>query len=423
MTPLNRLIRFAGVAMFVALLLFSAGCYGSKETDDLAYVLVIGVDKAAGGKNKVTYQIALPPGKSSGGKDKKGGEKVPWILSTILTPSTAETRMLLNSTISRYPSVTHMHAYVFSEEMAREGLNPRVSYIVRSREFRESMFLIVVPGSAEEYIKQNKPTLEDQIHKFYEKSRASEKYGSYYQLAQFHDFYTRLKNFSGSPYTAYSAINPMTGKDNPAGSKTPEQKGDPYLPGGVPRDGTANPVDFLGLAVFRGDKMVGVLNSEETRAVAILQGKFTSGYIGVVDPLQTRKDAINVNIRFDPKPQITADLNGGAPIFHVKLKIEGEIIGITSSTNYEAPDYRELLEAQIANLFNGQLMNMIKHTQELGTDPVGFSLYLRPQFRNTDEMEQADMTALYQAADFRVTITAKMRRTGYIWRASPKRTE
>jgi hypothetical protein len=209
----------------------------------------------------------------------------------------------------------------------------------------------------------------------------------------------------------------MTGEGKPAGGKTPEQKGTPYLSGGAPRTGTENPAEFFGLAVFRGDKMVGVLNSDEARAVAILQGKLSSSYVGVVDPLQPKKDAVNINIRCG-KPKITAELNDGMPVFDVQVNIDGDILGITSEVNYEAPGYRELLETQLANLFKGQITAMIKHTQELGTDPVGFGLYLRPKFANTSEMEQTDLTALYQAADIHVNVTAKIRRTGLKWRNS-----
>ena len=54
-------IRFIGVALLVTLTLLCSGCYGAKETDAVAYVLLIGVDKAADGKQKVTYQVAVPP--------------------------------------------------------------------------------------------------------------------------------------------------------------------------------------------------------------------------------------------------------------------------------------------------------------------------------------------------------------------------
>lgn len=427
MIPLNSIPRCAGIAIILTLTLFATGCYGSRETDDIAYVLVIGIDKAEDGKERITYQLAVPSAKSGGGAggDNSGmgeqgsGQQKPWIINSFVSPAYGQARMLLNANLSRYPNLTHITAFIISEETAREGLGPRVSYLTRNRDFRGSLFLIIVKGTAEEYIRQNKPALENQIFKFYENSLSSAAEGSNSLQVHLHDFYNRLKNSGGSAYAAYSAINPKTGEDKPAGSKAPEQKGDSYRPGEVPRIGTENTVEFLGLAVFRGDKMVGALNSNETRAAAILLGKFTSGYVSVVDPLEPKKDAISLKIFAEHKPKITVDLNGGAPIFDVAIKIGSEIQGITSGINYEAPDYRELLETQIANMLKGQIMMMIKHTQELGTDPAGFGLYLRPHFKNTGELDQADPTALYQAADIRVNVTAKLRRTGLKWRTTP----
>jgi spore germination protein KC len=325
--------------------------------------------------------------------------------------------MLLKSIIARTPNLTHIRAMVFSEELAREGtISSFMTYNIRNRDFREAMFIIIVKGTAEEYIKKNKPSLEANISKFYETMLASANESSYYLLATYHEFYTRVKNAGASPYAVYSGINPMTGEDRPAGGKTSEQKGDPYLPGGMPRNGTGNAPDFLGLAVFRGYKMVGVLNSDETRAVAILQGKFSDSSISVVDPLLPEKDFVNLSAHCDPQPKITADLNGGRPVFDIAVTIEAQLLGTSSGINYESPGYRELLEAQVSKMFKDQIMSMIRHTQELGTDPVGFGLYLRPNFANTSEMEQADMLALYQAADVRVNVTTKIRRTGLLWR-------
>lgn len=420
------LSRRVVILLLVTITLLCTGCYGSRETDEVAYVLVLGIDKDEGGKRWATYQIAVPSRPTgNGGMDggKGGDQKLPWVTNTIRIPSSAEVRMLLNSAISRYPKFNHITVIIFSEELAREGINTTLSFQVRNLEFRETPFIIVVQGTAEEYIKRNKPTLETTISKFYETFLASSSESNYYLSADIHEFYTRLKNAGGSPYAVYSGINPMTGQNKPAGSKTPEQKGDSYLPGGIPRTGTENPVDFAGLAVFRGDKMIGVLNSDETRAVAILQGKLHRGYVAVVDPLQPKKDVINLKVWCEPKPKITAEINDGVPTFNVQVNMEVEILGITSGINYEAPDYRGILENQIANMFKEQTMNMLKHTQELGTDPVGFGLYLRPLFRNTGEMEQADMTSLYQAANIYVNVTATIRRTGLIWRTSPLRNE
>lgn len=421
------LIRLLSVTALITLTLLFTGCNGSNETDDASYILLIGVDKAEGGKQRITCQVAVPRGLrgsgDNGGSGEKGSDqKAAWVLNTIMTPAPAEMDMLLNSTMSRAPKNSHVQIIIFSEAVAREGLDPHINHFIRSRDFRETLFLIVVKGAAEEYIKQNNPKLEATTARYFETVFSTAKSG-YYLPATLHGFYTRRTNAGGSPYVLYSGINPLNGQNKPVGDKTPEQKGNPYISGELPRTGTESPADFASLAVFRGDKMIGVLNSDETRAVAILQGKALRSYIGVIDPLQPKKHVINLDIRCDHKPKITATLHDGTPAFDVAVEIEAEVLSISSGINYEAPDYRILLENQVANLIKGQIMTMIKHTQELGTDPVGFGVYLRPQFQSTNQLNQTDLTALYQAADICVNVTAKIRRTGREWRSSPDRKE
>ncbi len=83
--------------------------------------------------------------------------------------------------------------------------------------------------------------------------------------------------------------------------------------------------------------MVGVLNSDETRAVAILQNKLTNGMVGVVDPLSRKRIIISLTIRNGARPKITADMNGGQPIFNVEVQIDAEISGLSSGINYSLP--------------------------------------------------------------------------------------
>lgn len=411
--------RFISIFLAVAVTALAAGCNGAMETEDVAYILIVGIDKTADGRIQNTYQVAIPREiAGDGGGGKGGGDEDSWVINNITADSPGDRRMLLNATMSRYPNISHCVAFIYSEELAREGIWPHLSYTLRSRELRETMFIIVVPGTAEEYIKRNKPKYATQISKFYEAFMISSNLSHYYIPSTVHDFSHRLRNGGGTPYAVYSAINPKTGEDRPAGQKTPEQKSNPYVAGGVPRTGTENPAEFLGLAVFRGDKMVGVLNNEETRAVTILQGDFTSSFVGLVDPLKPEKDQVVVNIRGSGKPKITAALHDDGARFDVQVKLDTEIQGISSGINYEAPEYRPLLEEQIANMVKGQIDFMIKHTQELGTDPVGFGRYLRPKFANTTVLDQTDLTTLYQKADIRVSVEVKVRLPGLLWRTT-----
>jgi Ger(x)C family germination protein len=326
------LFRFTAISL-ITIAFLCTGCYGATETDSVSYVLVMGIDKAADGKQQVTYQIALPLISGTNTEETAKGPQEPWLTSTITIPTPAESRMLLDASTSRRPKTNHLVAYIISEEVARQGLSPSMAYIARNRDYRESIYLIIVKGSAAEYIRNNKPKLDTSIAHFYQTIILTHNPGNYYLDANFHQFISRLKENGGSPIATYSAMNPMTGKTTPINKTTPEQKTIPYLSGTAPRTGTTIPIDFLGLALFRGDKMVGTLDSDETMAVAFLTGQYKNGFIDVVDPLYPEKDYISLNIYPEGTPKITATLQGDAPQLHIALKVSGELLAITSGFN------------------------------------------------------------------------------------------
>ncbi|MCL5935391.1 MAG: hypothetical protein M1543_02730 [Firmicutes bacterium] len=53
-------MRAVKLAASVILILMLAGCWGSLETDEVAYVMAMGFDKGPGNSLVVTFQIANP---------------------------------------------------------------------------------------------------------------------------------------------------------------------------------------------------------------------------------------------------------------------------------------------------------------------------------------------------------------------------
>lgn len=404
----------AGMLLIIALLI--TGCVGSRETDDVAYVIAVGIDKAEDGMMEVTYQIAIP--KAQGGGGKAGGEDGgSFILNSIKATNLAEARNLLTSTMGRFPSLSHTKAFIISEEFARQGLGNLLGPIMRFREFRGSIILVIVKGTAKEFLQANNPKMETQLSKYYEGLIFERRESGFFLQTDIHDFYIRLKNPVGSPYALYAGLNPKKGTNNPAGPKVPPEKTEEYIPGGMPRSGEANRPEFLGTALFRADKMVGWLTNEETRAVELLQGEFTRGYLVVEDPL-VPKSSINISLRLGEHPAVKLRMDDGKVSIAVKVRIEGEISSIPSGINYEVDEYRQLLEAQIAQLMEYQIRKMLQKTQELGSDPVGFIAYMRPNFSRHEEMMNTDLLELYSQADIQLDIKAAIRRSGLMWRST-----
>lgn len=198
--------------------------------------------------------------------------------------------------MGRFPSLTHVKAFIISKDFARQGIGDLIGPLMRFREFRGSIILIVVKDTAKEFMSENNPKIETQLSKYYEGILFENRESGFFLQTDLHDFYIRLKNPVGSPYAVYADLNPRTGLSDPAGPKVPPEKTEEYKPGGMPRLGEQIRPEFLGTALFRADKMVGSLTNEETRAVELLQGDFTRGYLVVEDPLKP-KSSVNINLR------------------------------------------------------------------------------------------------------------------------------
>ena len=415
-------VRVMALLILLAMLPFTAGCNGARELDEVAHVLTIGVDAGEDGQLDITYEIAIPRALAAGeaaGKTDTNAKKTTRLF-TITAPTLAEGRNLLNSVVARAPNLSHVSTFVIGEELARKGLRDFLGPTMRFREFRGSINMVVVNGKARDFIRQNSPE-EVLAPRWFEAIFSSADETGYYLKTTLHEFYGRLKNGSGSPCTVLMGLNPLKGEGQPSGPAIPGEKTREYLPQDVPREG-GNPATAIGTAVFREDKMVGVLPSEETRMLAMLLGNYPRGFVVVDDPLNPPK-AINVNLRLGRQAKINVDLSGGQTVINVNVFLEGELTSNPSGINYEAKEYKGLLEQQISRTVRQRMLQMLRRTQEWGADVADFGYYVRPQCTTDAEFKNLNWDALYRKAEFNVTVTAKIRRTGLQKKTSPIRTE
>ncbi|MDT8899930.1 Ger(x)C family spore germination protein [Anaeroselena agilis] len=409
------MVRLITLACLLAALL-TAGCNGSQETDEVAFVLTVGIDAAPGGQLNVTYRVAKPS--ALGGEGGKGGAGEISPILTINAPSLAVARDLLNSQTARAPSMVHVKVVVIGEELARKGIGDAIGPLLRFREFRGSMFIHVADGTtAEKLIRANKPPLEKLPTRWLEGMMSTSGETGYYPRTFLHDFYVRLKAGSGSPYATLSGIK--TGKRPPSVEPAAGEKTGEYLPGEIDVRG-GNPGQVIGTALFRGDKMVGKLTSEETRMLAMLTGEFRHGYITVEDPLQP-KSSVNINLRPGRSPKIDVTLADGRVVIDVDIMLEGEVTSIGSGINYEDAGYNQQLEDQVSAVVRADIEKLIRYTQQLGSDPVNFGKYLRSRFATYDEFRRFDFDGKYPAAEVSVRVTTQLRRTGLMWKTTPIR--
>lgn len=404
------------IVCFFILCLLLAGCNGGKETDEIAWVISIGVDKA-GDELEITYRVAIS--RALAGEMAGGGDKKPTTLVTVRAPSLAEGRNLLNTSLARSVSLNQVRLFVISEDLARTGLDDLIGPLIRFREFRGSIFIMVARGNAREMFEKNAPSLETLSSRWIENYIQSSNEVSYYPKANLHEFYLRLKNSTGSPYALYVGLNPLTGHGQPSGSKAEGEAAEQYLPGDTPRIG-GDPVEVLGTAVFKGAKMVGALDTEGTRAFVTLQNQLYRNFLVIEDPLAP-KHKINIAVRNGSKPKIKIANLGERPTINIDVFLEGEITAIPSGIMYEKTEYRSLLEQQVSNVMKNQLQNMLAKTQEWGADIADFGYYSRGNFSTLQELQEYKWNSHYPQAEFIINVRTELRRSGLMQQTEPIR--
>ncbi|WP_378955327.1 Ger(x)C family spore germination protein [Pelosinus sp. sgz500959] len=389
------------------------GCSGAKELDERANVIAVGLDTGEQEDMvRVSYQFAVPQTESG----KEAAEKSSFVITNSAS-SIAEALNLISSEIALQPSVAHVKVIVIGEEQARKGLGNILSPFMRYYEYRGSIFVLVARGTAKDFLEKNKPILVNSLSKYYELMLAGGENSGYFLGTSLHQFYMRLKSHSAQPYMALVGINPKSGEGEKSISKVPGGKIDGYKAGDIPRHG-GNPAEFAGTALFFGDKMVGTLSTTETRMLAMLIGKYSHGFLSVEDPLDP-KSFINISLQLGSKPKIKTAIVEGHPVIHVSILLEGNISSIGSGINYEQENYLKLLEGQINKVYQQEMINLIRRTQELDADVAGFGDYLRPVFQTNKELEDYQWNQKYRQAEVFVDINTKVRRNGLMLRTLP----
>lgn len=400
--------------LLVSLLAFT-GCWGIRETDEIAYVLMVGIDKGEKDNTILTLSIANPraaTGNSEGG----GGDKTREIVSVEAFGPVAMLD-LLSTTIDRHINLQHTKAYIFSEELAREGLGRWLTPLMRFRETRGTAEVFICRGKARDIVEKSNPFLELSPAKQIELIRKMSEAHGFFPITQLITLHQDTKSLSKEPTVPLTGIH--EGEFETTRPGILKGGAGQYLAGEVPVAGK-NKVQFIGTAAFRGDKLVGLLDGEETRYYLMLTGDFGFGLIGVKDPLD-QSSAIGLRVQQGRKPKYKTRVDDqGNVSIDVELFLEPEIIVSASANDFERTDLKPLLEEAFSRQTERQCQELIRRTQdELGADIFGFGGKVKREFLTERPWEEYEWLEVYPEIQINVVVHSQIRRTGLLLKRIP----
>ncbi len=417
------------VLLILACFIFTAvltGCRDAHETDDLAHVLVVGIDRGISNKWRMTVQISTM--KEGGGSKKQttGGdgsgemeEQDGYTTITIDAPSFYGGVSMINSILPRRLNFMHTKFLVVSEEIAKSGLaGEYLAPIARYREIRRNVRVLISKSPAKEFIKENKPFLGKTLSKSMELMVQEWTNTGFFPNITLDDFYDDIKSTYNQPIAILASVTDSSNfkEEGSYWGEAFKSEGD-YVAGQLPRIG-GNKIELFGTAVFDGDIMVGELNGDETRLMLMARGQFQRGFFTIPDP-EISELIVPLDVRPARKPQIKVRLEGNKPVISLKIQLEGDLLAVQSRINYESKELKPMLETAFEKYVKEELDKLIEKCKGLKADVFRFGGTAARQFATIEDWEQYNWIVQFGKAEVKTEVEFTIRRTGAMLKSSP----
>ncbi|HZK17877.1 MAG TPA: Ger(x)C family spore germination protein, partial [Clostridia bacterium] len=390
----TKLTRFVAVLVILLLAVTHAGCWSRIETNNLAIVTAIALDKTSDGQIRFAVEI-VRPAVISGGDVAEGGssdtsntneQPVLQIGSTGETPYDAWRNLQLQ--MGRMMFFAHTQEVIFGERLAREGVKPYLDFTERRFRLRRNVGFSITPGEAKEVLVAT-PLIEPSIG---------------LALVTFSDNYVRQSKALFSNFASFysNLYNEFT---HPTASKISLHVLDPET-------GHSH-VKFAGAAVFKEDRLVGWLNEKETRGLNRILGHMGRG---TVIPVLDRDDDKKISIvTARSRTEIKALIRDGQPVIKIRVNEEGEIADMEPPVDITSPEFMDRLNIGYGEAIKEEVNAAVLAAQQIhGVDILEFGKAVRRQENSYWKKNklQENWGEFFPDLQVELIVDAKIRRVG-----------
>lgn len=351
------------------------GCYDRYELNNLAYVVAIGGDVGENNEVNITYQVAVPVKITGEGSDTSSGAYTTY---TVSAPSLSIGNTKLNAQISKELNLSHVEVIVYSEELARKGTDGHMNVFVSNTEIRPKVNLVVCKGKAQDLLEKVSPKLEVSPARYYELLFNTSDYTSEAGSSELIDFYNSVQSIDRNAFGVYVRL------DDESGEKSE-----------LVQDG---------LAVFKGSKMVGVLDKEYLLAHLILtNGLKRTGF--AVKDFKKEDLVISVHLMQRNSPAIKVTLDGDTPIIKCSVHLEAHLFSSGSEIDFHERKNLEKLENDLNEAIKENITEYFELTiHKFNSDIAGIGRLARANFLTWEEFENYKWLEKYKNSKYEIEV-------------------
>lgn len=368
------------ILLILCCLPFICGCMQSKNIDEYAYVLNVGVERGTTMPYLVTALVSVPGGTEH--------TKVENRVITAEARSFSEAYETLNAAYPSRLSFARASLLAIGEDLCKDSAQTAFfDFAFGKPDLWANLRTVVVKPPVRDVFEGWISEADPSLRKI--KTAAGDLSDESGMTADTgYSTYTEAigdKRFDAM--LAYAGVNEY--------GLTPDLVGGesyPYIGGSLLVESTLK-TSIAGSAVFDGDRMVGVLDGRHTMEVLMVTDAFRKGEIHLTMPDGSTLRTALYRMRA-PKIRLK---NGKAT---VRLYLKADIIEPTSlQTEHDA------LKAFVANQLETELSAVLVALQRANSDVMGFGRYRTAQFRSASEWETLDWKAEYRDLSVTFSVT------------------
>jgi spore germination protein KC len=323
--------------MLITVGLFLTACGDQTEISDLTIVVGLGIDQD--GKNvRVTAQVrkTAEGAQAAGATGQQAGPGRQYINLTASGRTVEEAVQNLRNFTPRRLFFPHNTIVVFGRQYARNGINPALDFLLRSREFRRTQLFCVTSGTARDLL--NTAVGAEQVSALGLQRLL---------LPEDIEFFVvkTTEMFFMNELLSPSHVPLMTWVD--------AERGQAIL---------------KGTGLFRGDKLAELLPAQLSQSLYLLRGEMKTFTVDLTCKQPNQKSMYRVRfIQHEIKPV----RKGGDVSFHVRIRGSGEPVTMCHG-NYLEPEMIKHMEKEINHELQKRLRKTVSFLQQRRLDGAMF---------------------------------------------------
>ncbi|MFC5652675.1 Ger(x)C family spore germination protein [Paenibacillus solisilvae] len=389
---MSRWVRFLLAISVAVTSVTLAGCWDLMELNKASLITGIAIEPGHKGKLKATVEIMNA---SEAQAHQPGKGVAPSIVQAMEGNTLAEILFRLNEKLDRQLVISHARIIVFDERLARLGISQYMDSIQRSRYVREDVLILICQAAhASGVMKILFPR------------------GSYSSLKIQSQIESYRDAWGGVPASRLFDFNQgllAEGRELIMGAVTIKGKADKGMD--TKSIQTVTPkslVEISGTAVFRGDVLLGFLNTDESRMVMMASNQLKATTVSV--PLEDKEKYAAIRL-LRTRAHMQVSMIKGTPRIKLSINGEGIIGGVDMAEHLTEVSGYQHLEELTESYVKQQMTAVIQNVQhKFGVDIFGFGEQLYRWHFKQFKPVAADWNELFAKAPVTVKVKIALRR-------------